>query len=296
MLALLLHLTFCALAPSYVTVAPEEDIAVYDSADNLPTVVLLPGLSGCAYGFRNLLPLLHQQNLRTVVIEPLGLGLSARPTGAAYTLTAQADRIVKVLKQREIEGAIFVAQGVSASMAMRIAYREPHLVAGIVSIEGAVTESAATATVQNGLKLAKWVAKFSGTRLLRDRYTADLKAASGDASWVDKRTVRQYFRGAARDIQGTLASFVAMSEQSEPEPLAPNLARIQQPVLVLRGGAPHTGALSENDIATLCKGLPDVTVQTIAGAGHFIYEEQPAAVSAAVNELRQRTADTRELQ
>ena len=287
--ALLLLLTLGTMTPSYVTVAPDEGIAVYDSGEG-PVVVLLAGLSGCAYGFRNLIPLLHEQGMRTVAIEPLGLGLSARPPGATYTLTAQADRIVAVLQQLEITQAIFVDQGVSASIALRIAYREPDLVSGIVSIEGAVTESAATATVKNSLKLAKWVAKFTGTRLLRDRYAKDLKAASGDVSWVDKRTVRQYFRGAARDIQGTLAAYVAMSEQPEPESLEPNLTKIQQPVLVLQGGAPHHGALSESDIDTLCAGLPDVTFETVEGAGHFIYEEQPAAVLAAVTALQSRTA------
>jgi pimeloyl-ACP methyl ester carboxylesterase len=52
------------------------------------------------------LPLLHAAGYRTIVIEPLGVGSSARPEGANYSLTAQAARIAVVLDALHVHNAI----------------------------------------------------------------------------------------------------------------------------------------------------------------------------------------------
>src|SRR2546425_2721309 len=72
-------------------------------------VVLIPGLFGSAFGFRNLVPLLTQAGYRAIVIEPLGIGSSARPEKANYSLTAPADRIAAVLDSLGVRGALLLA-------------------------------------------------------------------------------------------------------------------------------------------------------------------------------------------
>src|SRR2546425_12343057 len=68
-------------------------------------VVLIPGLFGSEFGFRTLVPLLNAAGYRTIVIEPLGIGSSARPARADYSLTAQADRIAGVLDSPSVRPA-----------------------------------------------------------------------------------------------------------------------------------------------------------------------------------------------
>jgi pimeloyl-ACP methyl ester carboxylesterase len=288
--ALLLILPLLAIAaPAMVQVAPDEQLAVLDQGPPTATaVVLVPGLSGCAYGFRELIPALHAHELRTITIAPLAVGLSSRTSGADYTLTAQAERLARVLDQADVTNAVMVAQGVSASMALRLALARPDLVRGLVSVEGGAAETAVTPTVRRGLKMAKLVNRLGGAVLLRDHYAADLRKASGDPAWVNRRNMRQYFRGTGRDIDGTLDAFMSMTRQSEPDLLVPRLPDLDIPVLLLQGGAPHQGALDSLQVGVLQEGIRDLEVRVVAGAGHFIYEEQPDAVVQAVLDLLAR--------
>lgn len=288
---LVILLAFGAGEPTMVPVAPGEELAAYDAGTGRP-VVLVPGLSGCVYGYREVAALLQERGFRTIGIEPLALGRSGRPADADYTLTAQADRLASVMESMEITDALVVAQGVGFSMALRLALRHPERVAALVSIEGGPAESAATPTVRSGLKLAKLVAKVTGTTLLRDHFKGDLEKSSGDASWVDRRTLNWYFRGPGADIDGTLNAFIAMTEQPEPEPITPRLAEIDRSVLVLVGDSDHVGALEPEETAALQNGLRNVTFRTVAGAGHFIFEEQPQAVADAVMAFAAATVES----
>src|SRR5438876_164671 len=87
-----------------VPVAPTESLFVETAGRGAP-VVLIPGLFGSAFGFRKLVPLLVSAGYRTIVIEPLGVGASARPEKANYSLTAQADRIAAVLDSLHVRNA-----------------------------------------------------------------------------------------------------------------------------------------------------------------------------------------------
>jgi len=77
-----------------------------------------------------------------------------------------------------------------------------------------------------------------------------------------------------------------MAERREPERLRPHLPEVRCPVRLLLGTAIHEGGVSAEEVAVLAAALPAFIVDSVAGAGHFIYEEQPAAVVAAVRRLR----------
>src|SRR2546425_7783099 len=74
-----------------IALAPAESVRVTVGGAGDP-VVLIPGLFGSAFGYRSVLPRLVDAGYRTIVIEPLGIGASARPEHADYSLTAPADR------------------------------------------------------------------------------------------------------------------------------------------------------------------------------------------------------------
>src|SRR5438034_1407116 len=75
-----------------LALSPAESVAVTVTGTGDP-VVLVPGLFGSAFGYRAVIPLLTDAGYRAIVVEPLGIGSSARPEHADYSLTAQADRI-----------------------------------------------------------------------------------------------------------------------------------------------------------------------------------------------------------
>ena len=98
-----------------IPVAPAETLAVTMAGAGQP-VVLIPGLFGSAFSFRKLVPLLTDEQYRTVVVEPLAVGSSSRPERADYSLTAQADRIAAVLDSLRIQDAVIVAHSLGAAM------------------------------------------------------------------------------------------------------------------------------------------------------------------------------------
>jgi len=283
MLALLLCADTARAFP--LVLSPAESVEVTVAGSGEP-VVLIPGLFGSAFGYRAVIPLLTDAGYRAIVVEPLGIGSSARPEHADYSLTAQADRIAAALDRLSVRHAVVVAHSLGASMAFRLAYRRPDLVAGIVSLDGGPAEAAATRAFRRAMKFAPWIKLFGGVKLVRKKIRGQLIKASGDASWVSEQVVDGYTAAAAHDLDGTLKAFLAMAERREPERLRPHLAEVRCPVRLLLGTATHEGGVSAEEVAVLAAARPLFIVDSVPGAGHFIYEEQPAVVVTAVRRLR----------
>src|SRR5712691_1396045 len=245
-------------------------------------VVLIPGLFGSAFAYRKVVPRLTEAGYRAIVIEPLGVGSSGRPEHADYSLTAQADRMAAALDQLGVTWAVIVAHATSASIAYRLAYRRPDLVRAVVSLEGGPVEAAATPGMRRAMQLAPWIKLFGGVRLIRKKIRENLIALSADPSWVSDSVVEGYTAGAARDLDGTLRGYLAMAAARERERLEPRLSAIACPVLLVLGAVPHGGGPRPAELAELADSLRAFTVDMVAGAGHFVHEERPDAVVAAV--------------
>jgi len=269
-----------------VPVAPAESLAVEVAgrAAGAP-VVLVPGLFGSAFGFRKLVPLLTAAGYRAVVVEPLGIGSSSRPRKANYSLTAQAGRIAAVLDSLGVRGVLIVAHSIGASEAFRLAYHRPDLVRGLVSIEGGPTETTLTPAFKRALRFAPWIKLFGGIRLIRRKIRGLLIDSSGDSTWVTDDVVQGYTAGAARDLDATLRAYLAMGNAREPERLSPHLAELRCPVRLIVGGARHDGDVGDQEVRLLEHAVRAFALDSVPGAGHFIYEEQPRAVLAAVTRL-----------
>ena len=268
-----------------VPVAPAESLSVEATGRGDP-VVIIPGLFGAAFGFRKLVPLLVDAGYRAIVIEPLGVGASARPEKANYSLTSQADRIAAVLDSLHVRRALVLAHSIGGSEAFRLAYRRPDLVRALLSIEGGPTEKAITPAFKRALRLAPWIKLFGGIRLIRRKIRGMLMDSSGDASWVTDAVVLGYTAAAARDLDATLKAYLAMANAREPEQLAPHLSQIRCPVRLMVGGARHDGDVGVREVELLERTLPAFVLDSVPAAGHFIQEEEPGAVLAGVARLK----------
>ena len=268
-----------------VPVAPAESLSVELTGRGDP-VVLIPGLFGSAFGFRKLVPLLVTAGYRTIVIEPLGVGASGRPEKANYSLTAQADRIAAVLDSLHVRRALVLAHSIGGSEAFRLAYRRPDLVRALLSIEGGPTERAITPAFKRALRLAPWIKLLGGIRLVRRKIRGMLMDSSGDASWVTDSVVLGYTAAAGRDLDATLKAYLAMANAREPELLAPHLPQVRCPVRLMVGGARHDGDVGAREVQLLERTLPAFVLDSVPAAGHFIQEEEPGAVLAAVARLK----------
>jgi pimeloyl-ACP methyl ester carboxylesterase len=264
-----------------VPLAPAESLHVEITGAGEP-VVLIPGLFGSAFGFRTLVPLLTARGYRAIVIEPLGIGSSTRPPRADYSLTAQAHRLAAVLDTLGVRQALVVGHSVGGAEAFRLAYLRPDLVTALISLESGPAETAATPAFKRAMRFAPWIKLLGGVRLIRWKIRRILVASSGDTRWVTDDVVAGYTAAAARNLGATLKAFVAMAAAREPEKLEPHLGEIRCPVRLVVGGAPHEGDVSGAEIVLLEHTLPQFALDSVPGAGHFLHEERPDAVVAAI--------------
>jgi pimeloyl-ACP methyl ester carboxylesterase len=267
-----------------IPVATAESLRV-TTAGTGETVVLLPGLFGSAFGYRHLLELLPAAGYHALVVEPLGIGRSPRPEHADYSLTAQADRVAAVLERLHEGPVMVVAHSVGASMALRLAYRHPELVSSLVLLDGGPAEEAATPGFRRAMRYAPWIKWMGGVKRIRPKMRKDLIAASGDTSWVTEEVMNGYIAGATADLDGTLLAFLAMSEARESERLAPHLAEIRCPVRLVLGTAPHQGGVAPKQVALLGAHLALFAIDSVPGAGQYLFEEQPASVVSIISSM-----------
>jgi pimeloyl-ACP methyl ester carboxylesterase len=276
-----------ALGAAPIAVAPAESLHITVAGQG-PTIVLLPGLVGSAYGYRQLTPLLNAEGFRTIVIEPLGVGNSSRPADADYSLGAQARRIGAVLRRGDADSVLVVAHGLGASMAFRLALAEPELVRGIVSIEGGAAETAASPGLSTAMSFAPILKAVVGEELVRGRMKSSLRKASGNPEWVTEAVLEGYSRPLLVDFGATAAAYRAMAASRESEPLAPRLSELRVPIEMVLGGAPHEYGVPIEEVARLRAVAPDFASVAVPGAGHYVHEENPAAVVVAVRRLLRR--------
>ena len=266
----------------HVEVAAGERLRVVEAGRGEP-VVLIPGLLGSAFAYRQLTARLVETGRRVVVVEPLGFGGSSRPRDADYSLTAQADRIAAVLDALAVEPAVVVAHAVGASMALRLAWRHPERVRAVVSLDGGPAEAAATPGLRRAMRFAFLARLLGGRDRIRRTVRETLRERSADPSWVTEDVVEGYMAGAGRDADETLQGLRYMAKAREPEPLAPRLAQVRCPVWLVTGDAGRARGVTDDDIRLLADGLDTFRVETVRGAGHFLFEENPRAVATAVD-------------
>jgi pimeloyl-ACP methyl ester carboxylesterase len=265
-----------------VAVAPGETLHVAVYGAGRP-VVVIPGLFGAIEGFRRVSDSLVASGYRVLVVEPLGVGSSSRPSRADYSLTAQAERVAAVIDEFGMQPAVVVAHSVGGAIAFRLAVLHPELVATVISLEGGPSETVATPGLRRALQWAPLL-RLLGSGPLRGRIARNLREASGDTTWLSDSVVRVYTRGPARDLGATLRALRGMVEAVEPWPLGPALERIACPVVLIQGLAPHEGGPNEAARGKMAT-IPGFTLETLPGVGHYAFEEAPNLVVGVIRRV-----------
>lgn len=277
----------------YIVTAPAESLRVTVIGPESGTpLVIIPGLISPAFAYRRLLPPLVAAGVRVILIEPLGVGSSARPGGEAdYSIAAQAARAGAVLDTLRVANAVVAGHAVGATIALRLAVLRPDLTSRVVLLEVGSLTSAAVPGVKQALKFSLLIRLFAGRGRVKKELRKGLIANSVDSSWVSDSVIEGYTAGAAGDLGAVLRALKRMDRSVEPDSLVPRLAEVRVPVRLIVGGGARLGggrSAGRGRIRQLREGMPQLVVDTIPGAGLHIQEEQPQAlVRALLHEVRE---------
>lgn len=255
-----------------------------------PVVVLIPGTIGSSFSMRHVTRALAEAGIATVVIDPLGMGTSARPETADYSLSRQADRIGRILDSLRVSDAVVVGQGTSATIALHLAANDSvpagrSRVAGVLSLAGGPVDKQGTRGVKLALTLAPVLDNALGRALGRRKFRAAVKEQSASDAWCTDSVLRVYLAPYERDLRGSLRALRAMHETVEPVPIARRLPGVRVPVRLLVGDKASGSAPTDAQIALLTQTLTRFRVDTVPRAGTMLQEEQPAAVVQAIRQL-----------
>lgn len=271
----------------HIEVAPGEILHTTVIGSGEP-VVLIPGIFGGAYGYRKITGPLVQRGYRCIVIEPLGYGESSYPSGADYSFTAQTERVRQALDSLGVRHALFIASSTGASIALRLAIANPELVRGILSISGGPSESAATPGMKKAFRMGGFLTKLAVNEgKLRHDVRKEIVKNSGDTTWVTQRLIREYTAGQAADVDGAIDALRSMSKSKETGSLQDHLEDIRVPVRLLVGGVQHPSGVKQDERDLLEEKIPDFAIDSVAGSGQYVHEEQPQAVLKALGDLDQ---------
>jgi pimeloyl-ACP methyl ester carboxylesterase len=268
-----------------IEVAPGEIIRTTTTGAGEP-LVLIPGLFGAAFGYREIVGPLVARGYRCIVVEPLGYGWSSHPKKADYSFSAQTDRMVEALDSLGVDQALFVAQSTGSAIAFRLAVARPDLVRGLLSIDGGPAESAATPGMKKAFRFGGLAAKLAMDEVkLRHDVRREIVRNSGDTTWVTDAVIREYTAGQTGDMHGSIDAFQQMSKSKEPASLADRLHEFRGPVRLLVGSVAHPAEIPDEQREQLRASLSDYGIDSVPGAGQYVHEEQPEAVVAAVIRL-----------
>jgi pimeloyl-ACP methyl ester carboxylesterase len=281
---------------STVQVAPDERLAVRlvgtpptATDGRTPRIVILPGTVGSAFSMRHVTAVLAARGQPVIIVDPLGMGRSAHPARADYSLTAQARRISAVLESLGVGRALLVAQGTSATLALRLAADRPEQVSGVISLAGGPIDRQETAGVRLALALAPLLDTPLGRAIGRRRFLAAVRAQSADPAWCTPDVAAHYLAPVESDLRGTLRTLRAMHAAVEPTRIEHELRRVRAPVHLLVGDHPNSHAPTIEQVAMLQRHLAAFHVDTVARAGTMLHEERADTVAAAVLAMLDRT-------
>jgi pimeloyl-ACP methyl ester carboxylesterase len=238
------------------------------------TIVLIHGLGGSTFSWRQNAPFFAAQGYRVVSLDMKGFGLSYKGFASNYSHPAQAGLLAEVLVRLGIDQAYFVGHSMGTSVVLHFAHLCPEKVLGLISVDGAVKLEAGTISPSallgfppfrraGEVLLTRYGTKDRIGRILRSAYyRQDVVTAEVMDGYYDRLTSGQWAQ-----------SLLAMTRDMSENTITFALEEFQFPALILWGQ--NDTWVKQIDIDRWRREIPSAEFHAIPETGHMLMEESP---------------------
>lgn len=239
-----------------------------------PNLLLIHGFANSLQSWRSVAPLLAQ-DCYVVAIDMPGYGLSDKPVEFDYHNGPQATMMVQAARALGLTRPIYVGHSLGGAIALRAANEDPDTSGLVVMNPGLLTTGVPKLVQLTIPPLPRLSAKQFGSRDFRGRFL-ELSYLNPD---IVTPEVLDDVMLASRS-EGYMAGMTSLMKQySEGEEL-PMLGQVRVPTLIVWGNGDRNKLLSEAD--DLQARIPGSELVRFDGVGHYVHEEAPEGVAAAM--------------
>jgi pimeloyl-ACP methyl ester carboxylesterase len=239
-----------------------------------PNVVLVHGFANSLQTFRLLAPLLAQ-HFYVITVDAPGFGLSAKPADREYGNGAQAQVISDFASALGLRRYVIGGHSMGGTLAVYVAAKDPRVSGMVLMNPGIITTGVPPITQYLVFPLPRAMAKTFGTREFRERF---LRRSFLDPAIVTPQVMEDMML--APRSEGYLAGMTAMMGQYETGDEPRMASQVKVPTLIAWGMQDRSKKPGELD--ELQRLIPGSHAVRIENSGHYVQEEQPEAVAAAM--------------
>ena len=261
----------------------------YVEAGKGPLVVLLHGFPEFWYSWRHQIPALASAGFQVVAPDMRGYNLSDKPRGVgAYALDALVEDVAQLIRDRGAARAVVVGHDWGGGVAWAFAMRHPEMLERL-----AVLNCPHPARFFDGLRTLRQLRKSWYMLAFQLPGVPEMWLRSGDYAFLRRALRAEPLRRDAFDATDVERYVAALSQpgavagginyyralfRQRPGQARAAFRPIEAPVLVVWGERdPYLGAeLAEPDPAL----VPDVRVERLPEASHWVQNDQPERVNA----------------
>lgn len=239
-----------------------------------PELLLIHGFANTLQSFRLLAPLLAD-HFHVVAVDAPGFGLSAKPVDRDYGNASQAQAIVDFAAALGMDRYVVGGHSMGGTLAVYIAATDPHVSGVVLMNPGIISTGVPALTRYLFWPLPRVMARMFGSRDFRERF---LKKSYLDPSIVTPQVMDAMML--APRSAGYLEGMTSMMGQyrTGDEPLM--ASRVRVPTLIVWGLQDRSKPPGEQQ--QLQRLIPGSRLVEVPDSGHYVQEEQPAAVAAAM--------------
>ncbi|CAG0939626.1 4,5:9,10-diseco-3-hydroxy-5,9, 17-trioxoandrosta-1(10),2-diene-4-oate hydrolase [Gammaproteobacteria bacterium] len=239
-----------------------------------PNLLLIHGFANSLQSFRLLAPMLAE-HFHVVTVDAPGFGLSAKPAEHDYGNASQAKAIADFAAALGLERYVVGGHSMGGTLAVYVAASDPHVTGLVLMNPGIISTGVPAVTRYLFWPLPRVMARMFGSRAFREDF---LKRSFLDPSIVTPQVMDAVML--APRSAGYLDGMASMMGQYRSGDEPAMASRVRVPTLIVWGMQDRSKLPGEQQ--QLQRLIPGSRLVEVPDSGHYVQEEQPAAVAAAL--------------